>query len=172
MRWMWIDRIIELVPETSMIAIKNVSLAEEQLHDHFAADKDLPPLPIFPASLIIEGMAQTSGILVGSVRQFREKVILAKILKAELACDVFPGHSLRYETRLQRVDDAGAATDGTVSLCCPNDRQWQEIGRIDLLFSHVDQNLSGLELPEHNFVFGDNLRIIMQGIGLTMPAGQ
>ncbi len=167
MRWMWIDRIIELVPETSMIAIKNVSLAEEQLHDHFAAGDGLDPLPVFPASLVIEGMAQTAGILVGSARQFREKVILAKILRVELTREAFPGDSIRYDAKLQRFDAVGAATDGTVSLCCPIDRNWQEIGRIDLLFSHVDQNLSGVEMPEHNFVFGDNLRIIMQGVGLS-----
>ena len=31
MRWMWIDRIVELVPRERMVAIKNVSLAEEHL---------------------------------------------------------------------------------------------------------------------------------------------
>ena len=35
MRWMWIDRIIELVPRQRLVAIKHISLAEEHLHDHF-----------------------------------------------------------------------------------------------------------------------------------------
>ncbi len=35
MRWMWIDRIIELVPRQRLVAIKNISMAEEHLHDHF-----------------------------------------------------------------------------------------------------------------------------------------
>ena len=101
MRWMWIDQIVELDPGKRMVAIKNVSLAEEHLHDHFAADGSLGPLPVYPASLMIEGMAQTSGILVGAARDFKEKVILAKIMRATIDCDVFPGQTIRYEAVVQ-----------------------------------------------------------------------
>jgi len=76
MRWMWIDRILELEHGRRCVAVKNVSLAEEHLHDHF------PGTPVMPGSLMIEGMAQTAGILVGHARDFKEKVILAKIGKA------------------------------------------------------------------------------------------
>ncbi|MHC4652492.1 MAG: hotdog family protein, partial [Planctomycetota bacterium] len=62
---MWIDRIVELDPGQRLVAIKNVSLAEEHLHDHFPAQGDREALPVMPASLMIEGMAQTAGILVG-----------------------------------------------------------------------------------------------------------
>ena len=70
MRWMWIDRVIELRPREKLVAVKNVSLAEEHLHDHFAADpptssRGLKATPVMPMSLILEGMAQTAGILVG-----------------------------------------------------------------------------------------------------------
>ena len=37
MRWIWIDRIIELEKAERCVAIKNVSLAEDVLHDHFPA---------------------------------------------------------------------------------------------------------------------------------------
>ena len=37
MRWLWIDRIVELVPRQRLVAIKNVTLAEEHLQDHFPA---------------------------------------------------------------------------------------------------------------------------------------
>jgi 3-hydroxymyristoyl/3-hydroxydecanoyl-(acyl carrier protein) dehydratase len=37
MRWMWIDRVVELKPRERLVAIKHVSLAEEHLHDHFDA---------------------------------------------------------------------------------------------------------------------------------------
>ena len=68
MRWFWIDRFVEFRSGESAKAIKNVSLAEEQLHDHF------PGYPVMPASLIIEGLAQTGGILVGEAGGFAEKV--------------------------------------------------------------------------------------------------
>jgi 3-hydroxyacyl-[acyl-carrier-protein] dehydratase len=164
MRWMWIDRVVEFEPLERMVAIKNVSLAEEHLHDHFAAAEDLPPRPVYPASLIIEGMAQTAGVLVGAAREFREKVILAKIVRAELDCEVFPGQSIRYEATIERLDTAGASTEGIVSRCSPEEGQWIRIGRIDLIFSHVDQSPTGIDVPEHNFVFGENLRVILAGL--------
>src|SRR5262247_982065 len=96
MRWMWIDRVVSLEPGKRLVAVKHVSLAEEHLHDHFPADALGPAMPIMPASLIIEGMAQTAGILVGHAEDFREKVILAKVSKAELSEEAAPGYTLRY----------------------------------------------------------------------------
>ena len=169
MRWMWIDQIVDFEPESRMVAIKNVSLAEEHLHDHFAADARHPEaLPIMPACFIIEGMAQTAGILVGSVHRFREKVILAKVQKAVLDRDIGPGQTLRYTATLDRIDAAGAATTGIVECCGhgPNDDSWQQIGRIELMFSHIDQNMAGLQFPEENFVFSENFRTILRAAGL------
>ena len=54
LRWMWIDRIVELVPRERLVAIKNVSLAEDYLHDHFCAVGGRGAMPIMPASLIVE----------------------------------------------------------------------------------------------------------------------
>ncbi len=169
MRWMWIDQIVDFEAESRMVAIKNVSLAEEHLHDHFAADAKHPDAqPIMPACFIVEGMAQTAGILVGSVHRFREKVILAKVQKAVLHREVSPGQTLRYTATLDRIDTAGAATTGTVE--CrghgPNDDSWQHIGDIELMFSHIDQNIAGLKFPEENFVFSDNFRTILRAAGL------
>ena len=85
MRWIWIDRFTEFTSRQSATAIKNVSLAEEHLHDLY------PVFPIVPHSLIVEGMAQTSGILVGEARNFEEKVILAKIGRDRVCALYEPG---------------------------------------------------------------------------------
>jgi len=77
MRWIWIDKFLEFRSGQFARAIKNLTLAEEHLHDHF------PGYPVMPASLIIEGLAQTGGILVGEAGGFAEKVVLAKIPRAE-----------------------------------------------------------------------------------------
>ena len=61
MRWIWIDRFVEFVDGSHAKAIKNVSLSEDHLHDHF------PGFPVMPQSLMLEGMAQTGGILLGKV---------------------------------------------------------------------------------------------------------
>jgi len=48
MRWIWIDRILELHRGQRCVAVKNVTLAEEHLHDHFPAAATAPPRPSCP----------------------------------------------------------------------------------------------------------------------------
>jgi 3-hydroxyacyl-[acyl-carrier-protein] dehydratase len=175
MRWMWIDRVIEIVPRTRLVAVKSVSLAEEHLHDHFAADQALgPALPLMPASLIIEGMAQTAGILVGHAEGFRHKVVLAKINRAEISRDAGPGMTLRYTATVERIDDAGAATRGAIDLFdhAHPEAGYVTIGSIDMMFSHLDNNMSGntaaagVEFPQHNFVFGEQFKTLLRCSGI------
>ena len=141
MRWIWIDRFIEFERGKKATAIKNVSLAEEHLHDHWEA------YPIMPVTLMIEGMAQTAGILVGQARDFKEKVILAKVAKAELNELVTPGDQITYEAEIDTIAPEAASTRGRVL------KNGRPIGEIDLMFSHIDRNLAGTEFPEENFVF-------------------
>ena len=141
MRWIWIDRFTAFEPGKRAEAVKNVSLAEEHLHDHWEA------FPIMPASLMIEGMAQTAGILVGQARGFREKVILAKVAKAQFDEEVHPGDQITYQAAIEQVSDEAAVTSGTVL------KNGRAIGQVDLMFSHIDQNLAGVKFPEENFVF-------------------
>jgi 3-hydroxyacyl-[acyl-carrier-protein] dehydratase len=175
MRWMWIDRVVELKPRERLVAVKNVSMAEEHLHDHFAADAErgLAAAPIMPASLIIEGMAQTGGILVGHAEGFREKVILAKIGKAELQREATPGCVLRYTADVERMDAVGAAIRGTVELFDPAKASagFVAIGHVDLVFSHLDQNMGGAgqtgsDFPAHNFVFGEGFKTLLRSSGI------
>lgn len=170
MRWMWIDRIVAFEPERRMVAIKNVSLAEEYLHDHFPADDGAggnSPGPVMPATLMIEGMAQTAGILVGSVNRFREKVVLAKVALARIDLDVFPGQTIRYDATIERIDSAGAATTGTIERYCHAEQAWAPVGEVRLMFSHLDQNTAGAKFPKENFVFSSNFRTILDMAGLT-----
>lgn len=167
MRWMWIDRILELVPRQRLVAIKNISLAEEHLHQHFAAAGEHAALPLMPASLIVEGMAQTAGILVGQASGFQEKVILAKVSRCELLRDVTAGYTLRYTAIVRQMDQAGASTEGLVEVLDPArlDAAPVLLGHIDLIFSHIDRNLSGTEFPEHNFVFSESFASILRNSG-------
>ena len=166
MRWMWIDTIVAYEPDRRLVAIKNVSLAEEHLHQHFAEGPDGPAQPVMPGSLMMEGMAQTAGILVGSVRRFSEKVILAKIQKAQIDADVTPGQCIRYDASIERIDGMGASTVGTIERLDHRSGQWERIGSTEIMFSHVDQNMSGLAFPEHNFVFSESFRNILRSSGL------
>jgi 3-hydroxyacyl-[acyl-carrier-protein] dehydratase len=149
MRWIWIDKFEKFEVNVAAVAIKNVSLAEDHLHDHF------PGFPIMPASLMIEGMAQTAGILVGAARNFQEKVILAKIGKASFSRLVRPGEQVVYSARITNVNEQGAAIEGIITARTTLDGKPTEVpvGSIDMMFSHIDNNISGMKFPEFNFVF-------------------
>ena len=164
MRWMWIDQIIELESGKRIVAIRNVALAEDYLDNHFGRGRNAQS--IMPAAFLIEGMAMTAGTLVGEVHRFSEKVILAKISTAQFDIDVVPGQVIRYEATLDRMDRAGASTRGIVSRFDFRTHAWAKVGVIDLMFSHIDQNISGREFPAENFVFGESYRTLLRNSGL------
>ena len=150
MRWIWIDKFTDFQSGRRAVAIKNVSLAEEHLHDHF------PAYPVMPASLIVEGMAQTAGILVGEARNFEEKVILAKVKRARFLREVRPGDRLEYEATVEQVTEEAAMTSGKVTV------DGELLAEIDIVFSHIDNNLSGLVFPEENFVFTEEFKSLLR----------
>src|SRR5271167_2135581 len=106
MRWLWIDRFLEFKRSKSARAIKNLSLAEDYFADHF------PGYPVMPACLILEGLAQTGGILVGEANQFREKVVLAKIVRAVLHREMLAGEQLIYDVEVLHLRPEGASVNG------------------------------------------------------------
>jgi len=143
-RWIWIDRFEVFESGRRAVALKNVSLAADHIHDHF------PGFPVMPTSLMVEGMAQTAGILVGEARGFAEKVILAKVKRAVFHRLVRPGDTIRHEAVIEQLTDQAATTTGRTTV--GDDL----VAEIDIVFSHIDQNVSGLEFPEENFVFNES----------------
>jgi 3-hydroxyacyl-[acyl-carrier-protein] dehydratase len=126
MRWFWIDRFLEFESGRYAKAIKCVSLAEDYLHDHF------PQFPVFPSSLVIEGLAQTGGLLVCEHNQFTEKVILAKISKVEFFCHARPGDTLTYLATIESENTEGATITATSHI---GDRLQ---ARAEILFHHLN----------------------------------
>src|SRR3989339_1047876 len=122
MRWIWIDKFIEFNSGKNAVALKNVTLAEEHLHDHF------PGFPVMPECLMIEGMAQTAGILVGEAKNFAEKVILAKIKKCVFFDYVKPGDTITLHAEIESIADEAAGTSGKIM------RGKKLIAEIDLMF--------------------------------------
>jgi len=140
MRWIWIDRFTEFQTGVQAKAVKNVTLAEEHLHDHF------PGFPVMPASLIIEGLAQTGGILVGECRQFKHVVILAKIPKMTFHGWACPGDTLTYSAKLIDINDQGGMTEVTAHI---GERL---VAEGEIMFAHVTQSAEQ-NIDQKNFVF-------------------
>src|ERR671927_263687 len=102
MRWIWIDRFLEFRRGEFARAVKQWSLAEDLFAAHF------PEYPVIPGTLLLEGLAQTGGILVGEANDFREKVVLAKIPWARFQREALAGEQLRYEVEVLDLRPEGA----------------------------------------------------------------
>lgn len=140
MRWFWIDRFIEFNHGVSAKAVKNVSLSEEHLHDHF------PGFPVMPGSLMIEGMAQTGGILLGQTHGFKHMVILAKVPKMTFHSWAMPGDQLIYSATLTDVRDEGGMV--TVTAKCGE----RLVAEGEIVFAHVDPAQAGSMPSQKNVV--------------------
>tara|TARA_B100001750_G_scaffold239776_1_gene248362 strand:+ start:947 stop:1450 length:504 start_codon:yes stop_codon:yes gene_type:complete len=162
MKWLWIDYITTYEPNSRLVAIKNIPISENHMH-HYTVDEK----PIMPFSLLIEGMAQSAGILVGSVSRFKEKVILAKIRNATINSDVTSGDAVRFDASIEHIDQGGASTTGLIDRRIAGGDAWARIGEIDLMFSHIDKNMAGIDFPKENFVFSDNFKLVLEQAGLA-----
>lgn len=150
MRWYWVDKFIEFESGKTARSVKNISLAEEHLHDHF------PGFPVMPGSLMIEGMAQTGGILLGEHFQFEYNVILAKVPKVTFHSWACPGDQLIYTATLQDARKEGGSVTVTA---CVGDRL---VADAEIVFVHLssdDPQLSRID--QKNFVFRMNLLDIL-----------
>lgn len=150
MRWYWVDKFIEFNSGVSAKAVKNVSLAEEHLHDHF------PGFPVMPGSLMIEGMAQTGGILLGEKNDFEYNVILAKVPKVEFHSWACPGDQLIYTATLEDAREEGGSVKVTATV---GDRLVAEAEIVFVHLSSDDPQLSRID--QKNFVFRMNLMDIL-----------
>jgi 3-hydroxyacyl-[acyl-carrier-protein] dehydratase len=127
MRWFWIDRFEEFIRGRRAVAIKNITLSEEALDDYS------PGFPLMPGSLIIEGMAQTAGLLIGEMGGFEHRVVLAKIGKAEFHFPARPGETLRYTATILDVKADGAMATVTSHA---GDRLQAEV---EFMFAFLDE---------------------------------
>ncbi|WZO99655.1 3-hydroxyacyl-ACP dehydratase FabZ family protein [Isosphaeraceae bacterium EP7] len=149
MRWIWIDKFLEFRSGEFARAVKNLTLAEEHLHDHF------PGFPVMPASLIIEGLAQTGGILVGEANNFTEKVVLAKIPRAEFFGVACAGDQLIYEVTLKDLREQGAFVEAKAFL------NGELLADVEIFFAHLDKSRVNQIFGSKNFVFTQQMLTVL-----------
>src|SRR5438093_5574066 len=155
MRWIWIDRFLEFDRGKSARAVKNLSLAEDYFADRF------PGSPVMPASLMLEGLAQTGGILVGEANDFREKVVLAKIPRATFHREALAGQTLYYAVELLHLRPEGASVQGRITARIPGQVDPVAVGEAEIFFAHLDQSRSQQLFGDRNFVFTGEMRHLL-----------
>src|ERR1041385_1539453 len=108
MRFLLIDRISELTPKSSIAAIKNLSLAEEYLADHF------PGFPVMPGVLMVEAMVQAGAWLMRFSEDFAYSTILLKRAKmVKFSNFLVPGKTLRLTAEIQEWTGSECTFKGT-----------------------------------------------------------
>jgi 3-hydroxyacyl-[acyl-carrier-protein] dehydratase len=100
MRFWLLDRISSFEPDTELTAVKNVSLAEEYLADHF------PEFPVLPGVFMLEVATQAAAWLVRLSENFAHSiVVLHEARSVKYADFVTPGHSLVMRVEQQKSDE-------------------------------------------------------------------
>lgn len=105
MRFFLIDKITRWEPGVLAEGLKNVALSEDFFDDHF------PRRPVMPGVLILEGMAQLSGLLVESGLEIKysknAKAVLTVLERTKFRAMVKPGDSLLYRAEVSSLNEAG-----------------------------------------------------------------
>ena len=100
MRYWLLDRIRSYKPEVELSAVKNVTMSEEYLADHF------PEFPVLPGVFMLEAATQAGGWLLRLSENFAHSIITLKEAKNVKYADfVPPGHSLEVSVSIIKKDD-------------------------------------------------------------------
>ncbi len=89
--FLMVDKVIDLVPDKRIVGIKNVTINEPFFQGHF------PDNPVMPGVLVVEAMAQVSGILAYKSGIQWSSVYFMSIERAKFRKPVLPGDQLRLE---------------------------------------------------------------------------
>jgi 3-hydroxyacyl-[acyl-carrier-protein] dehydratase len=107
MRFVLIDRILDVQTGRSLTAVKNLSLSEEYLSDHF------PGFPVMPGVLMLEALTQAGAWLIRDMEDFAHSIILLKQAKTiKYGSFVEPGRQLELNVNLVAHDDRDASFKG------------------------------------------------------------
>jgi len=92
-----VDKVTQLEPSVSVTGIKNVTINEPFFQGHF------PGNPVMPGVLIVEAMAQVSGILAFKSGMQGSAVYFMSIDKVKFRKPVLPGDQLRFEVKAVQI---------------------------------------------------------------------
>jgi len=100
MRFILIDKIVSLEAGKSIKAVKNVSLAEEYLADHF------PTFPVLPGVLLLEGLIESASWLVRETESFAHSmVLLEQARNVKYKSFLAPGETIEYTVEAKTIEE-------------------------------------------------------------------
>lgn len=108
-----VDRVIELIPDDRIVALKNVTINEPFFQGHF------PGKPVMPGVLIIEAMAQVGGILAyetGPPEKRNRLIYFMGMDKVRFRKMVVPGDQIIFEAKMLKFRSKVAKMSGTATV--------------------------------------------------------
>jgi 3-hydroxyacyl-[acyl-carrier-protein] dehydratase len=100
MRFILIDKILSLEPGKEIRTVKNVSLAEEYLADHF------PTFPVLPGVLLLEGLIESASWLVRETENFAHSMILLEHARnVKYKSFLAPGSQIEYTVEAKTIEE-------------------------------------------------------------------
>jgi 3-hydroxyacyl-[acyl-carrier-protein] dehydratase len=125
-RYFLLDRVTEVVPAGHARGIKNVTLTDDVLHDHF------PDHPILPGALLVEAMAQLAGFLLEVTHNVEGapvlRALLVQIGHAKFSRPAEPGDQIVIDVRVGSTLDTASQVDAEAQVA------GQRIARAQLTF--------------------------------------
>ena len=107
MRFILIDKVISLEHGKQIKTLKNLSLAEEYLSDHF------PTFPVLPGVLLLEGLIESASWLVRQKENFAHSmVLLAEAKNVKYKSFLAPGASIEYTVEAKTVEENVSSFSG------------------------------------------------------------
>jgi 3-hydroxyacyl-[acyl-carrier-protein] dehydratase len=139
---------IEQISDTRIVAVKQVSLAEEYLADHF------PTFPVLPGVMMLEAATQAASWLLHRRTGFSKSVVVLKEARnVKYGNFVAPGNVLRLDVELSKPTDTGGVfkISGTV-IGSPNAAISAriELAAFDLAEKQPELTSLDEKLREHN----------------------
>ncbi len=107
MRHFWLDRIVHLEPGVRATGVKAVALAEDEFDAHF------PGNPVLPGIYLLEGLAQTAGVLIEQSVEGRLLALMVSIERARFPAFARPGDQVRLEAELETLESSVARARAT-----------------------------------------------------------
>jgi 3-hydroxyacyl-[acyl-carrier-protein] dehydratase len=100
MRFILIDKIVSLEAGKQIKAVKNVSLSEEYLADHF------PTFPVLPGVLLLEGLIESASWLVRRTENFAHSMILLEQARnVKYKSFLAPGAQIEYTVEARTIEE-------------------------------------------------------------------
>ena len=100
MRFILIDKVTELETGKRIKAVKNVSLSEEYLADHF------PTFPVLPGVLLLEGLIESASWLVRQTENFAHSMILLEQARnVKYKSFLAPGAQIEYTVEAEVIEE-------------------------------------------------------------------